>query len=358
MKPLAALVALSLGLGAAQAAPAGVLTIRFLDVGQGDAVLITSPEGKSLMYDGGRSESRMRELIRQYDIKGVSLVAASHGDGDHITGLIPIVALNKPQYFLNNGLPATTQTWSRLVNVVQLAGTKGLKAANQVINLGSVKVTVLAPPPGMKEEQNLNSVGLLVQYGSFRALMTGDSETPETNAWLNTLPASTLGPVEVYKSIHHGSANGDNARWLAAVRPKNVVVSVGPNNYGHPTKAALDLYRSVGATTYRTDLNGTVTVTVQPGGRYSITTERGLPVPAVVTPPAPAPLPPVKPVTPATPIPGGTIKSPGPLTPPPARDVYYPNCDAVRAAGASPLLRGQPGYRAGLDRDGDGRACE
>lgn len=353
MKHFLSLAALTLGLASAQAAPAGVLTIRFLDVGQGDSILITSPEGKSVIIDGGKSESRMRELIRQYDIRNVSMVVATHADADHITGLIPVVALNKPQLFVNNGLSHPTQTWQKLLNIAQLAGTKGLKAVgNQVVNLGSVKLTLLAPPTGMAD-QNTNSVGVLVQYGAFRALMTGDSETPETDAWLRTLPASLLGPVDVYKSIHHGAANGDSLKWLQAVKPKNVVISVGqPNSYGHPTKTALDLYRKVGATTYRTDQQGTVTVTVQPGGKFEITTEKGG-APKVT--PAAAPTTPV--VTP-TPAPGGTIKSPVPLTPPPARDVYYPNCDAVRAAGASPLLRGQPGYRAGLDRDGDGRACE
>ena len=356
MKPFLTLVALGLAVASAQAAPAGVLTIRFLDVGQGDSILITSPEGKSVVIDGGKSESRMRELIRQYDIKNVAMIVATHADADHITGLIPIVALNKPQLFVNNGLGHPTQTWQKLVNIAQLAGTKGLKATgNQVINLGSVKLTVLAPPADMPD-QNTNSVGVLVQYGTFRALMTGDSETPETSAWLRTLPADLLGPVDVYKSIHHGAANGDSLRWLEAVKPKNVVISVGqPNSYGHPTKAALDLYKRVGATTYRTDQQGTVTVTVQPGGKYAISTEKGQPVLKAIQPPAPVTLP--RPVTPP-PQPGGVIKAPGPLTPPPARDVYYPNCDAVRAAGASPLLRGQPGYRAGLDRDGDGRACE
>ena len=333
-------------------APKGVLTIRFLDVGQGDSILITSPEGKSVVIDGGKSESRMRELIRQYGIKNVQMVVATHADADHITGLIPIVALNRPQLFVNNGLSHPTQTWQKLLNVVRLAGTKGLKATgNQVVNLGSVSFTLLAPPAGMAD-QNTNSVGLLVQYGTFRALMTGDSESPETEAWLRTLPTSVLGPVDVYKSIHHGAANGDSLKWLQAMQPRNVVISVGqPNSYGHPTRTALDLYRKVGAVMYRTDQQGTVTVTVQPTGKYEITTERGA-APAV--PPVTSP----KPVTPRV------VTAPRPVTPPPApvtppaADVYFPNCAAARAAGKTPLLRGQPGYRTGLDRDGDGRACE
>lgn len=337
MRRLLTLAALSLGLAAAQAAPPGVLTIRFLDVGQGDAVLITSPEGKSILYDGGRSEARLQALLTRYQVRSLDLVAASHADADHITGLIPAVKLFKPKFFLNNGLAGTTQTWNKLVTAAQQAGTQGLVAKDQVINLGSVKLTVLPPPPGMPNEQNLHSVGLLVQYGKFKALMTGDSETAETQAWLKKYPASVLGPVDVYKSIHHGARNGDNPAWLAAVRPSNVVIGVGPNNYGHPTAEALALYKKAGAAIYRTDLNGTVTVTVKPGGTYSITAEKGTGTNRQI---------PVKPTPAVPPVPAA------PAT------VSYPNCAAVRAAGKAPLLRGQPGYSRKLDRDGDGKACE
>ena len=355
MRKLLSLLALSAGLVQAGPAPTGVLTIRFLDVGQGDAVVITSPDGKSLVYDGGRSESRMRELIRQYSIQNVTAVVASHADADHITGLIPIVALNRPKYFVNNGIAGTTQTWQKLTNVVKQAGTEGLFAVDVVMNLGDVKVTILPPPYGMPvADQNLNSVGILVEYAGFRALMTGDSETAETNAWLKRYPANQLGPVDVYKSIHHGAANGDHLTWLKTVQPSNVVVSVGPNDYGHPTKTALNLYQSGGASVWRTDQQGTITVTVQPSGAYSITPEHGQPRNAA----RPVNAQPANGGLPSTLPPGGTIKSPMPVVPPPAREVYYPNCAAVKAAGKSPLLRGQPGYRPGLDRDGDGRACE
>lgn len=337
MRRLLVLAALSLGTAVGQGA--STLTIRFLDVGQGDAVLITSPEGKSILYDGGRSEARMQALLRQYGVQSLDLVAASHGDADHITGLIPAVTLFRPRFFLNNGVAATTQVWGKLTSAVQKAGTQGLLARDQTINLGSVRVTVIPPPPGMdRGEQNTNSVGLLVQFGSFRAMMTGDSEVPQTQAWLRKYPASVFGPIDVYKSIHHGAANGDSAAWLAAVRPRNVIIGVGPNNYGHPTAQALNLYRRVGATVYRTDQQGTVTVDVQRDGRFVITTERGVPVPAN------------KGASPALPSP--------PPASPPAVIRPYRSCAEARAAGATPLRSGQPGYSTALDRDRDGVACE
>ena len=94
MRRLLTLAALALGMAGAQAAPAGVLTIRYLDVGQGDAVLITAPTGQTMLIDGGRSESRMRELIRQYKVSRIDAVVASHWDADHITGLVPAVERN------------------------------------------------------------------------------------------------------------------------------------------------------------------------------------------------------------------------------------------------------------------------
>ena len=361
MKRLLTLAALTLGVAAAQAAPAGVLTVRFLDVGQGDSILITAPTGQTMLVDGGRSESRMRELIRQYKVSRIDAVVASHWDSDHITGLVPAVALFKPKVFINNGVAAITQIAGKLTNVVQLAGTQGVLAQSQdrVINLGDVKVTVMTPPSGVKKtDQNLNSVGLLLQYGTFRALLTGDSETEETSGWLRKY-AAQLGPVDVYKSIHHGAANGDNAKWLAAVKPTNVVISVGPNNYGHPTASALDLYRKVGAKVWRTDQQGTVTVTVNKDGSYVMAAERGGQTAKYGPSGSRASSPAAGTTTPAKPAPAKPAPIPAaPKTTPAPRSVTYRNCTEARAAGVTPLRIGQPGYSTKLDRDGDGVACE
>ncbi|WP_245872968.1 ComEC/Rec2 family competence protein [Deinococcus planocerae] len=254
--------------------PGGQVTIRFLDVGQGDAVLVTSPEGKTMLYDGGRSAVRMREHLKAYGVTKIDLMVASHADADHIAGLVSAAQTARPTLFINNGLAGTTQTWERLVTALEGAGTTFQKANNQVVNLGSVKVRVIAPPAGMGDDQNENSVGVRVEFGKFRALMTGDSEKPETQAWLEERRPEIQGPFQLYKSIHHGAANGDHQAWLAAVRPENVVIGVGENNYGHPTKTALDLYRENNVRVYRTDQQGTVTFTGEGDGSYQVETER------------------------------------------------------------------------------------
>jgi competence protein ComEC len=257
----------------AKAAPEGQVTVRFLDVGQGDAVLVRSPEGKTMLVDGGRSTALMEEHMKAYGIDKIDVMVATHADADHIAGLVTAASAS-PTLFINNGLGGTTKTWERLVSALQAQKTTFKKASNQLINLGSVKVRVIAPPTGMGGDQNDNSVGIAVQFGDFRALMTGDSERKETAAWLEQDRAEVAGPFQVYKSIHHGAANGDNAAWLAVVRPQNVVISVGENNYGHPTKTALDLYRQNGVRIYRTDQNGTVTFTGNADGTYTVNTQR------------------------------------------------------------------------------------
>ncbi|MFK7603314.1 MBL fold metallo-hydrolase [Deinococcus sp. SM5_A1] len=256
-----------------QAAPEGQVTVRFLDVGQGDAILVRSPEGKTMLIDGGRSTVKMQEHMKTYGIDKIDVMVATHADADHIAGLVA-AAEAKPTLFINNGLGGTTKTWERLVAALQAQKTTFKKASNQIINLGSVKVQVIGPPTGMGGDQNDNSVGVALNFGKFRALMTGDSELKETAAWLEQDRAEIKGPFQAYKSIHHGAANGDNQAWLAVVRPENVVISVGENNYGHPTKTALDLYRQNGIRIYRTDQNGTVTFTGNADGTYTVNAQR------------------------------------------------------------------------------------
>ena len=256
------------------AGPQGEVTVQFLDVGQGDAVLVRSPEGKTMLVDGGRSAARMGELLGKAGVNKIDLMVASHADADHIAGLVEAAKVAPPTLFVNNGVAGTTQTWARLVTALQDGGTTFQKATGQTINLGSVKVQVIAPPPGMGDEQNVNSVGIRVQYGDFAALMTGDSEKKETDAWRESGVAGVRGPVQVYKSIHHGASNGDNLNWLQTVKPENVVISVGENSYGHPTEQALALYKSQGLRLYRTDLQGTVTFKGRADGTYTVETDR------------------------------------------------------------------------------------
>ncbi|MFC5849571.1 excalibur calcium-binding domain-containing protein [Deinococcus petrolearius] len=328
----------TLALALTSPALAADLTIRFLDVGQGDAVLVTTPDGKTMLYDAGRRGGRAAGLLRSYGVRRLDLAVMSQGDADHIGGFIEVAPLFKPRAFLNNGLAKSTQTYAAVIAAFKSASTPGLLASERTINLGTaVKLQVLPAPQGVpKNNHNANSVGVVLTYGTFRAFLGGDAEPNTLRGWQEKY-ATLLRNVDLYKAAHHGSKHNDTATFVTHLSPSIVGIGVGKNNYGHPSPEALLLYRKAGAAIYRTDLNGTITVTVKANGTYTVTAERGLGTQGTTRSTAP------QPSAPAPALPSG---------------VSYRNCTEAKAAGAAPLRRGQPGYSTSLDRDGDGVACE
>ena len=111
---------------------------------------------------------------------------------------------------------------------------------------------------------------MLVERGGFRALLTGDSEVEELDAWLES---GVIPRVNVLKAAHHGARNGVTPGWIARTNPEVVVISVGASNsYGHPDPWAMRYYRSHQRTVMRTDEDGTVIVTVDRDGHYTLVT--------------------------------------------------------------------------------------
>ena len=266
MKLLITLVAVLCSFAFAQ------LEIHFIDVGQGDSVFIRAPGDQSLLYDGGRKEDVPLEYLRSLGVQQVDLVVASHPDADHIAGLIPVVEAYRPRFYLDNGIPHSTQTYARLLEAVESAGSQLLEPTARTIGLGEASVQVLPPPGLLSFDNNNNSVGLVVTYGDFKLALTGDAEAEEFNWWAENVPG-LLEDVDVYKASHHGSDNGDTPLSMQEFQPEVVVISVGADNsYGHPAGSALRLYNAVGATIYRTDQQGNVTVTANQDGTFQVST--------------------------------------------------------------------------------------
>jgi competence protein ComEC len=264
------------------------LEIHFIDVGQGDAVLLRSPTGQNVLYDGGRGRWRALEYLQAIGVDSLDLVIASHADADHIAGLIEVVLFYQPTYFMDNEIVHTTLTYENLLLAVERVGSILLEPTAQRITLGSVILQVL-PPPGIRSwGNNENSVGLVVEYGDFRLGLTGDMEHRQFAWWSENHP-ELLVPVQVYKSSHHGSPNGDSPAVMAAFQPEVVVISVGEgNSFGHPAPQILELYYGVGAAVFRTDLQGSVIVRASEDGAYTISTTRDVqlarPLPGQVIP--------------------------------------------------------------------------
>jgi competence protein ComEC len=272
--------ALSGGAGPGHAAggtgePADVLELAFLDVGQGDAVLIRTPDGRAVLYDGGPDGALLLEHLERAGVASLELVVASHNHADHIGGLADVTQRYRPRYVLENGIPHTTRTYERFLRALIDAGTRRLEPTRREITLGEVRLTVIPPPGDPALGQNDNSVGLLVTYGRFRATLLGDSEPAQQEWWLER-HADLLDPVQVHKASHHGSRHGDTRALLERLRPGIVVVSAGrDNHYDHPRDQALARYQAVGAMVYRTDRDGTVTVRARADGAVDVVVSSG-----------------------------------------------------------------------------------
>ncbi|HKJ00821.1 MAG TPA: MBL fold metallo-hydrolase, partial [Longimicrobiales bacterium] len=232
------------------------IRLTFLDVGQGDAVLVRSPTGQTALIDAGR-DGDVVPLLRSLDVEEIDLLVATHPHADHIGGMPGVLAAIPVRFFMDNGQPYTTATYRALLAALEARpDITYLQATPRTVSMGDAEIQVLAlPPPGTPA--NDRSVGLVIRYGSFTAFLSGDSERAELTYFLN---AGAVPDVDVLKAPHHGSDNGFTADFLRAARPQVVVVSVGSNAYGHPMPGALAAYASVAAEVHRTDREGSITV--------------------------------------------------------------------------------------------------
>jgi len=254
-------------LGLLIAHDSAAVRVRFVDVGQGDATLIVSPEGKRVLVDGGRSATDVAKMLRAAGVDTLDLVVASHADADHIGGLASVFHVTCVRAYLDNGRPHTTATYRRLMETVEGSNAQYLQATARTITLGSMTLRVL-PPPSDVQDQNNASVGLVLAYGDFRALLVGDAEQDELRYFVQL----GVPRVSVLKAAHHGARNGVSPGWVQATRPRIVVISVGAHNpYGHPSPLALRYYGRYAEVIYRTDQQGDILVTGRRDGSFSVT---------------------------------------------------------------------------------------
>jgi competence protein ComEC len=238
-------------------------TIEVLDVGQGDSILIQSPEGKTALIDAGPSKNAALSILRRKGITSLDLVVLSHHHSDHYGGMDAVVRAMKPRYFLASRSGHTTTLYLKLLKTVEAENVTMIEPTSRPrkIELGSVELTIFPQPPEDRKEENNNSIGLRLKYGDFSVLLTGDSEETERQWWLKHDP-ELMRNCTILKLAHHGSRNGTDARWLQTVRPELAVASLGRNNdYGHPHSETITLLRRSGLPLLRTDQLGTITIT-------------------------------------------------------------------------------------------------
>lgn len=244
------------------------ITLEFLRVGQGDATLITTAEGRRVLIDAGPNANEVANLLGRRGVDTLDLAVASHNHADHIGGMAAVLRQIVVRAYLDNGVPATTVTYERTLRALEERGVRYLRASERRISVGTLLLRVLPMPPRHStREQNDQTVGLVVEYGVFRALLAGDAEQAQRSFWRNSARLR----AHVLKVAHHGSANGTDEHWLAAVQPSLAVIPVGErNSYGHPAHRTLKLLAARAVRVLRTDRDGCITVLGLPDGSYRV----------------------------------------------------------------------------------------
>lgn len=277
----------SLGLETAAPAPQtpqeGEATVTFWDVGQGDSVLISSG-GSYCLIDAGTSQSAdtLVEDLMAGGVQSLDLVVMTHPHADHIGGMDEVLETFEVGTLLLPDLSAADTESGMLARVLQTAedtGTPCVQAERgwqQTVGEGTLTVVYDGLKAEDGKEVDVNDTSLCVRYelGQFSFLCTGDAEADAEEELVLTAGgtiASTL-----FKAGHHGSDTSNTQTLLWAVRPQVAVVSCGlDNEYGHPHAEVLQRFADNGVEVYRTDEQGTVTVTGQADGSWSVQTSAG-----------------------------------------------------------------------------------
>lgn len=236
------------------------LSITFLDVGQGDAALIVFPDGRTLMVDAGPDSGRVDSLIALKGAGRIDDLVITHAHRDHYggaRGLLLGATVGRVWFNVNDLADQRDTGFLNLVRLVSdtLGMDTSVAVAGRVLCSDQEARAVFLWPDAAGGEANAFSLVLRLESGKSSALLAGDIGFETEKALLSR----GLGPCNLLKAGHHGSATSSSTAFLSALCPEITVISVGADNgYGHPDNAAVQRMAACGGAIFRTDLDGTI----------------------------------------------------------------------------------------------------
>lgn len=247
----------------------GLLTVSFLDVGQGDAIFIEAPNGTQMLVDAGSGKQVLRELqkVMPFYDRSIDIVLATHPDKDHIGGMPGVLERFFVSQFIEPGVLADSGTYTALLGLVESERAKHVLARRGMkIRLDeNVYFEILFPDRDVSglETNTASVVGKLV-YRETSFLLTGDSPKNIEHFLVTldgNLPVGNL-DVDVLKAGHHGSKTSSSEEFVMATSPEFTVISAGKDNqYGHPHREVVELLRASGTAVLETSKGGMIVFT-------------------------------------------------------------------------------------------------
>lgn len=249
------------------------LRVHFIDVGQGDSILIQTPHNReNILIDGGTREAGdvVVDYLKKQGVEKINLLIATHPHEDHIGGLVLLLKTFPVEKIIDSGKKHTSSTYKNYLKTV-LERKIPLEIANEQKFTweDGLELSILGPVRKDYEGINNHSVVAKLVYGEISFLFTGDMEKGGERDILEKDLQSTI-----LKVGHHGSRTSTSAHFLRKVSPQVAVISLGANNdYGHPHEITLKKLEKSKVEVYRTDLQGTIQV-ITDGKKYSVETEK------------------------------------------------------------------------------------